>query len=78
MSIEDLKKFKPDSASELSFICSAFARLGAIMSGITLFSADKYWTLAIILMSWAGHEGAQYFKIDQNTENTIDKNTEKT
>ena len=58
-------KYFPDEPKEYAFIGSAIARLGTVVSGITLFEGHPWWTLATILITWAGHEVHAYFKLQQ-------------
>ena len=60
MSLNDLR---PDTPKEWAAIGSAIARLGTMASGVTLFTADKYWTLGTMLITWAGHELHAYMKL---------------
>lgn len=73
MSLEELKKYRPDTPKEFSFIGSSIARLGTAMSGVLLFSANQWWVLATLIITWFGHEVSQYFKIDEPKEDNPDK-----
>jgi hypothetical protein len=66
-------KYLPDTPKEYSFIGSSIARLGTAMSGVLLFEADKYWVIGTLVITWIGHEVAQYFKL-QAGENIDDTN----
>lgn len=63
-----IKKYRPDTPKEFSFIGSSIARLGSAMSGVILMSDSKIWALATILVTWIGHEMAQYFKLGTKDE----------
>jgi hypothetical protein len=56
-------KYLPDTPKEYAFIGSSIARLGTAMSGVLLFEANKYWVIATLVLTWLGHEVAQYFKL---------------
>ena len=56
-------KYLPDTPKEISFIGSALARLGSAMSGVLLFQEHRMWVLATLVITWIGHEVAQYFKL---------------
>jgi hypothetical protein len=65
MSAEELKKYKPDSPKELSFIGSSIVRLSSALSGAFIVSDHSFWALFTILLAWAGHEIEQYFKLHE-------------
>lgn len=65
MSAEELKKYKPDSPKELSFIGSSIVRLSSAISGGLILSDHAIWAIITILLSWAGHEMEQYFKLHE-------------
>lgn len=72
MSIGDLR---PDTPKEWAAIGSAVARLGTMASTITLFTADHWWTLGTMLLTWFGHELHAYMKLHDPTINGEDKET---
>lgn len=65
MSKEELRKYLPDSAKELSFIGSSIVRLSSALSGAFIVSEHSIWALGTILLAWIGHEIEQYFKIHE-------------
>lgn len=67
-------KYKPDTPKELSFVGSSIARLGTAMSGVLLFEANKYWVIGSLLITWAGHEMSQYFKLQLGEPTKEEKN----
>jgi len=67
----------PDSPKEFSFIAASIARLGAAMSGVTLFQEHRAWTLTAILLTWVGYEISSYINLhfiesDNQTKNQND------
>ena len=58
-----MNNFWPNTPKQFSFIGSSIARLGTAMSGVLLFEANKYWVIASLVITWLGHEVAQYFKL---------------
>lgn len=65
MSIEDLRKYKIDSAKELSFIGSSLVRLSSAISGGLVLSGHPFWSLITIALAWLGHEMQEYFKLHE-------------
>jgi hypothetical protein len=68
MSREELEKYKPDSAKEFSFFGSSLVRLSSAVSGGLILSDHAIWAIASILLTWAGHEIEQYFKLHEPAE----------
>ena len=64
-----MKKYLPDEPKEISFIASSVARLGAAMSGITLFQEHKGYTLTSIFLTWIGYEISSYIKLHESENN---------
>lgn len=64
MSLNDLK---PDTPKEWAAIGSALARLGSMASGVTLFTANHFWTLGTLLLTWAGHELHAYMRLHDDS-----------
>lgn len=69
MSLNDLR---PDTPKEWAAIGSAFARLGTMASGVTLFTASHWWVLGTLFITWAGHELHAYMKLHDPTINEKD------
>lgn len=65
MSKEELRKYLPDSAKELSFFGSSIVRLSSALSGVLIVSEHAVWSLITITLAWLGHEIEQYFKIHE-------------
>jgi hypothetical protein len=65
MSKDELKKYLPDSAKEISFLGSSIVRLSSAISGGLVISGHPYWSLITIGMAWLGHEIEQYFKLHE-------------
>lgn len=68
MSVDDLKKYKPDSPKEISFFGSSLVRLSSAISGGLIVSDHAMWAIATVVISWLGHEVEQYFKLHENKE----------
>lgn len=58
-----VKDFWPDTPREIAALGSAFARLGSMASGITLFTTNHWWTLGTLFLTWFGHELHAYMKL---------------
>lgn len=71
MSIGDLR---PDTPKEWAAIGSGIARLGSMASGITLFTANHWWTLGTLFLTWFGHELHAYMKLHDSSINGEEKN----
>lgn len=72
MSIEELKKYKPDEAREFSFFGSSLVRLASAVSGALIVSEHAMWSLITILLAWLGHEIEQYFKLHEKKEDSTE------
>jgi len=64
MSIGDMK---PDTPKEWAAIGGAVGRLGTMASTITLFTANHWWTLGTMLLTWLGFEIQHYMKLHDPT-----------
>lgn len=69
MSKEELRKYFPDSAKEISFLGSSIVRLSSAISGGLILSDHGVWAIITIFLAWIGHEIEQYFKIHEPEEN---------
>lgn len=56
-------KYLPNTPKEYAFVGSAVARLGTLMSGVLVYEGVKWWAITTLLITWIGHEVAQYFKL---------------
>jgi hypothetical protein len=65
-----LKEFWPDEAHEWHLIAKYVNHLGTSMSAVLLFSADKWWVLASLLLTWLGASAADYFGHKDKAQNS--------
>jgi hypothetical protein len=56
-----LKAFIPDTPEEWHLIAKYVNHLGTSMSAVLLFSANKWWVLVSLLLTWLGASAADYF-----------------
>jgi hypothetical protein len=68
MSKEELRRYLPDSAKEISFIGSSIVRLSSAISGGLILSGHELLSIFTIVMAWIGHEIEQYFKLHEKKE----------
>lgn len=61
------KDFIPDTPKEWAAIGSSIAHLGTMASGVTLFTANHWWTLGTIFLTWLGHSLTAYMKLHDKT-----------
>lgn len=69
MSSEELKKYRPDSPKEVSFIGSSLVRLSSALSAGFIVSDHSLWAIGTVILAWVGHEIEQYFKLHEPDEN---------
>lgn len=74
MSREELRKYKPDSAKEISFLGSSIVRLASATSGVLIVSEHATWSLVTVIVAWLGHEIEQYFKLHEPDQKKNDTN----
>ena len=63
MSVDDFKRFVPDTPEEISFIGSSIMRLGTAITAIGAFQESTTWMLISAGSTWIGHEIFEYFKL---------------
>jgi hypothetical protein len=61
MSREELKQYVPDTPEEWRLIGKYINHLGTSMSAVLLFSADKWWVIASLGLTWFGASATDYF-----------------
>jgi len=73
MSVEDFKRFIPDTPEEISFIGSSIMRFGTAVTAIGAFQEDQTWMLISAGSTWVGHEIFEYFKLHMRKIDNEDK-----
>ena len=71
MSLEELKKYKPDSPKEFSFFGTAIVSLSSAFSGVLIVAEHPYWSLATIGVTWLGHTIEKYFQLHEPKQESI-------
>jgi hypothetical protein len=72
MSKEELRKYLPDSAKELSFFGTAIVSLSAALSGAFIAADHPTWSYITLLLGWLGHTIEKYFQIHEIPEKKQD------
>lgn len=65
MSINQLRKYIPDSPKEFSFLGGSIVRLSSALSAGLQFTEHSKWSIITILLAWAGYEWQEYFKLHE-------------
>lgn len=65
--VKKIKSYIPDTPEEWHLIGSYIRNLGAAMSGVLLFAADKWWVLGSLGLTWFGESVADYFGHKEQT-----------
>jgi hypothetical protein len=69
MSLEELRKYRPDSPKEFSFFGTAIASLGSALSVCFIAADHPYWSIFTIVLTWLGHMVEKYFQLHEPPEN---------